>query len=113
MIKVIITSETDGDFDLWFPKHIIGLRKLERLGEEYTLELHYGESFSVRLLSEFLSEIEIHSCKDTHRDSLANGIAEYIAQLESEGISSCKHDLIGGGNWSFMVDVFRINEEWI
>lgn len=108
-IKVVIKVETDGDFYLGFPKYIHGLYKL-KYNEGYYIELHLSEKTAKEKLIKFLKEIEIDSSKEYHKEDLKTGILNYEKQLNDIGLSSTYTDILGGGNWSFIVNVSRV---WI
>jgi hypothetical protein len=40
-------------------------------------------------------------------------MAKYEELLRKEGLTSCPVDILGGGNWSFSILVFRVTEELI
>jgi len=112
MIKVIIKVETDSDFTLSFPKNITGFYDIKYDGN-YFIKICYEEKNALDGLVALLSEIEISSCKDWHSADLKKGISGYINQLNTLGLSSSIYDLIGGGNWSFTIDVLRITEQYV
>jgi hypothetical protein len=112
MIKVVIKVETDSDFILGFPKFTRGLRKI-KYDQDYHIELEFPESTAVDNLLEFLKGLEIDSCKEWHKGILESGLVNYETVLRNEGLTSCPTDLLGGGNWSFSILVFRVTEELI
>ncbi len=112
MIKVIIKAETDSDFTLGFPKFIKGLYKII-LDTNYYIELHLNEKTALEDLIDFLCQLDINSTKEWHKKDLNKGITDYVLQLKDKGLSSCNSDLLGGGNWSLSVEVYRIKEEFL
>ena len=112
MIKVVIKVETDSDFILGFPKFTKGLRKIKYEGD-YEIQLEFPEESAIDDLLKFLKGIDIDSCKDWHKSTLDLGLARYEELLKSEGLTSSPFDLLGGGNWSFSILVFRVTEELI
>ena len=111
-IKAVIKVETDCDFKLGFPKFIKGLYKL-KYDQDYLLELRLNEKTAKDDLIEVLKEIEIDSSKEWHQKDLKEGVLDYEKQLKEHGLSGTYSDILGGGNWSFTVEISRVWEEFL
>ena len=116
-IKVNIRIETDSDFVIESGYHIDrkdgSLSKIKYSGEGYkiVLELRENEN-TISSIVNFLKGIKIHSHKDYLEELLSKGIEKYEKQLLDIGLSSSGEDLLSG-NYSFVVDVCRVETEYL
>jgi hypothetical protein len=109
-IQAVITVETDGDFSLRCdnPERCDYVAKFDG---NYEFELTLEESTAVDVLKEFLKSCKIRSSKDWHKKHLEDGIDLYLKQLDTHLCSS--EDLLGGGNWSFIVSITKISKTYL
>jgi hypothetical protein len=110
IIQAVIAVGTDGDFSLTYgkPERCDYIMKFDG---NYEFELTLEESTAVSVLKEFLKSFKISSSKDWHEKQLKDGINNYLNQLDKNLCSS--EDLLGGGNWSFRVDVIKISKTYL
>lgn len=111
-IKVVIRVETDSDFILGFPTFIKGLKKIKK-NEDYYIELEFDEKSAKKDLVTFLKGVDIKSSKEWHKETLSKGIIKYEDYMNQHGLTSSYNDLLGGGNWSFSVEVIKITQEYL
>ena len=104
--EVKIRIETDNDFNLDFPK-FRGPYKIDYDGNRYKLTLVINTIDTKSVLLDFLKGIKINSCKEYHTEMLETCIKEYEKQLKDTDLKSCYIDILGGGNWSFLIDVYK------
>lgn len=107
--EVKIRVETDNDFTLNFPK-FAGPYNIDYNGYRYKLRLVINDIDPKSVLLHFLNNIEIRSCKEYHEEMLETGIKEYQKQIKDTDLRSCYTDILGGGNWSFLINVFKWEE---
>ncbi len=111
IIKAVFRIQTDDDFTLKLPQEIKGLHKI-KYNQNYKITLYLKEDTAIVDILKFLNQIEIVSAtKDWLNQDLKVGIEDYTHQLETNGLSSCYGDLLGGGNWSFAIHISRITEQ--
>ncbi len=116
-IKVDIRIETDSDFVIESGYHIdrkdgtLSKIKYNHVGYKIVLELKENENTISNIIN-FLKGIKIYSHKDYLEELLSKGIDKYEKQLLDIGLSSSIEDLLSG-NYSFVVDVYKIETEYL
>lgn len=109
-IQAVITVGTDTDFSLSYnnPERCDYVAKFDG---NYEFELTLEETTAVDVLKEFLKSCKIRSSKDWHEKQLEDGIDSYLNQIGKNLCSS--EDLLGGGNWSFIVNITKISKTYL
>ena len=109
-IHAEIVVESYGDFSLDFTLPHKGEYEISNRGN-YNFKLTLEEDNAVEVISDFLRSFTIHSSKDWHKKDLKEGIEKYLKQL-SKGLCSSE-DFLGGGNWTFRVDVTKLSKTYL
>lgn len=109
--KATIRVKTDGDFKLVFPPIIKGSYNINhKNGYSYKIKMKLGSEDE---LIRFLEGISIDSSKEWHKEDLKQGVQDHKKQLILGGLGSNYQDLLGGGNWSFSVEVIKVTKEYL
>jgi hypothetical protein len=109
--KLIIETETDSDYQLIFP-HIRFPHKIEYSGD-YRVEIDFNNFTNAKKdIITFLQGLNIKTRKEYLENDFKNGMKDYLKIL-SKGKIQSSVELLGGGNWSFIIHIMLTTEEYL
>ena len=112
-IEVEIAIETDGDFNLSFksPKNCLYTISNYKINLKYDFEWWDEKTIKESLIN-FLKDVQMNTSKDYLKESFDEGKENLIKSI-NENLFEFHTDILGGGNWSFVLNAKRITTQYI